>query len=414
MYAVVDTETTGFGPRFNRVAEIAIVSLDSRGVVTDEWTTLINPGRDLGPTHVHGIAAADAARAPTFEQAHGEITKRLKGKVLVGHNLSFDLGFLCAEFVRCGAHLDYPPDAGICTMELSGQLSSSASRRLADCCRALGIEISSAHEAISDARASAALLSVAIGRGLVPVDCISRAGDVQWPAPTSAAVECVTRGESTRSPEPTFLNRLVNGLPRVKAPANANSYLDVLDQALADRHLSDVEQVELIEVAASLGLSMDAVLTLHRNYVVQLAGVALADGHVSESERRDLVRVAELLGLGASGLDEILAQDLNSVDDETSEQPRIGAATRMLQLRPGDRIAITGSTSTPRRELEERASQLGLDVQKPVVKRTVLVCAADVASQSTKVRAARAKGVPVVSESDFIAMLSDLSSTTPT
>ena len=65
-YAVVDTETTGFSPAHgDRVLEVAVVLLDAQGRVEREWETLLNPDRGVGPTHVHGITAAEVARAPT-------------------------------------------------------------------------------------------------------------------------------------------------------------------------------------------------------------------------------------------------------------------------------------------------------------------------------------------------------------
>lgn len=63
-YAVVDVETTGlFSAGQDRIAEIAVVLVDPDGKVEDSWATLVNPGRDLGAQHIHGIRAADARHA---------------------------------------------------------------------------------------------------------------------------------------------------------------------------------------------------------------------------------------------------------------------------------------------------------------------------------------------------------------
>jgi DNA polymerase-3 subunit epsilon len=49
-YAVVDVETTGFSPKHHhRVIEIAVIRLNETGEITDEFDTLINPNRDVGP-----------------------------------------------------------------------------------------------------------------------------------------------------------------------------------------------------------------------------------------------------------------------------------------------------------------------------------------------------------------------------
>src|SRR5690554_1237660 len=94
MYAVVDVETTGLGPRTNRIAEIAVVLVDERGEIERTWCTLINPERDLGPQHIHGISASDVLFAPTFGQVAGQLSEMLSARILVAHNVTFDLRFL--------------------------------------------------------------------------------------------------------------------------------------------------------------------------------------------------------------------------------------------------------------------------------------------------------------------------------
>ena len=59
-FAVVDFETTGILPSYHhRVVEIGVTHVDDDGTITGRWETLINPERDLGPQHIHGIRAAD-------------------------------------------------------------------------------------------------------------------------------------------------------------------------------------------------------------------------------------------------------------------------------------------------------------------------------------------------------------------
>ncbi|GAA2666116.1 MULTISPECIES: exonuclease domain-containing protein [Actinosynnema] len=149
-YAVVDVETTGFR-RSDRVVEVAVVQLDRDRRVTGEWCTLLNPGRDLGPQHVHRIRAADVWGAPTFARAAGALARRLAGRVLVAHNLAFDARFLAAEFGRVGVDADFD---GLCTMRLSG-----GRRSLRDCCAGAGVPLVDAHSALADAHAAAALFA---------------------------------------------------------------------------------------------------------------------------------------------------------------------------------------------------------------------------------------------------------------
>ncbi|ONI82183.1 hypothetical protein ALI22I_39270 [Saccharothrix sp. ALI-22-I] len=196
-YAVVDVETTGFAARgSDRVVEVAVVGLDSAGRVTDEWCTLLNPGRDLGPQHVHRIRAADVWHAPTFAQAAGALASRLAGRVVVAHNLSFDARFLIAEFGRIGVDL---PVTGLCTMRLADRyLPNRSGRSLAACCEAAGVVLESAHSALYDARATARLFAHYLGFGAPeaePVPQLFLGGDVAEVRRGAAAAQVSRRPE---------------------------------------------------------------------------------------------------------------------------------------------------------------------------------------------------------------------------
>ena len=57
---------------------------------TDEYETLINPERDVGPVGIHGITASMVEAAPTFPEIITTLAHRLHGAILIAHNLSFD------------------------------------------------------------------------------------------------------------------------------------------------------------------------------------------------------------------------------------------------------------------------------------------------------------------------------------
>lgn len=66
-FAVVDVENTGLY-NSDRLVELAVVTLDDSGRTIDEWDTLINPQRDVGPVHIHGITASMVSAAPLFAE----------------------------------------------------------------------------------------------------------------------------------------------------------------------------------------------------------------------------------------------------------------------------------------------------------------------------------------------------------
>lgn len=116
---VVDVETTGFG-KHDKIVEIAIVAMDPESWETvDEYDTLLNPERDMGPTGVHGISASMVEVAPVFGDVIADVAKRLNGALLVAHNLPFDSRMLRQEFERNGIQVDL--GSGLCTLRETRQ-----------------------------------------------------------------------------------------------------------------------------------------------------------------------------------------------------------------------------------------------------------------------------------------------------
>jgi DNA polymerase-3 subunit epsilon len=206
-YAVVDVETTGFAASGrDRVVEVAVVGVDRTGVITDEWCTVVNPGRDLGPQHIHRIGAGDARRAPSFAQVAGALATRLAGRVMVAHNLSFDARFLAAEFDRLGLPVPVSAELGLCTMALgAAYLPHRGGRSLKASCDAAGVVLRDAHSALDDAHAAAGLLSHYLTRAGQPepwTDLLAAASTWSWPTLPADEVAEYRRG-SYVPPAPT-------------------------------------------------------------------------------------------------------------------------------------------------------------------------------------------------------------------
>src|SRR4051794_8948925 len=154
--AVIDVETTGLSPRTDRIVELGVVLLDDRGEVEAEFETLLNPGRDVGPTDLHGIRAADVVEAPIFAEIAPYLRSLLAGRVVVAHNALFDLRFLAREFGRAGLPIDLSPS--LCTMRLAPLFFGSGTRSLQALCGFLDIPLERGHAALYDARATAELM----------------------------------------------------------------------------------------------------------------------------------------------------------------------------------------------------------------------------------------------------------------
>jgi ATP-dependent DNA helicase RecQ len=167
-WAVVDLETTGKEPWLHRALEIGVVRLAPDGSTVQEYETLLDPGRPVEATEIHGISDPMVAGAPAFAEVAGDVAELLSGAVVVAHNVLFDIGFLRGEFQLAGRTL--PPVAALCTAQLTRLLHPEAECRLVDCCLQFGVEHAEPHSALADARAAAGLLRLhlaeASARGL--------------------------------------------------------------------------------------------------------------------------------------------------------------------------------------------------------------------------------------------------------
>jgi len=162
--AIVDLETTGAHPAWNRVTEIAVVEVRA-GEVVSEWSTLVNPGTSIpaGIQALTGITNAMVADAPAFEDLASELYERLDGRVFVAHNARFDYGFLRHEFERAGLRFQART---LCTVKLSRRLYPQHARHSLDSLIArhglkLGSSGSARHRALGDAQAVWQFLRVA-------------------------------------------------------------------------------------------------------------------------------------------------------------------------------------------------------------------------------------------------------------
>jgi DNA polymerase-3 subunit epsilon len=404
-FAAVDVETTGLYLSTDRVIEVGIVHLDANAELTGQFCTLVNPGRDVGPTSLHGIAAADVYDAPTFADAAATLWQLLAGRVLVAHNAGFDTRFLDAEFSRCGVRL--PPPPVICTMRLaSSYLPGLPARSLPACCAAAGITLSQHHSALADAQAAAGLLArYRAAHRQRPgswAQALTEAAQTVWlPGPRQVQFQPVTRQQQTlrRASQRPPLADLVDRLPRGDS-GDIDTYLAVLDRVLEDRIISTDELLTITGLAIELGLKHDTAQRAHRQYLQHLASAAWRDGQVTEAERADLLQIALLLDIPP-------AETLTVLHD-ARHTPRQPTSHQAAALRPGDKVVFTGDMDMNRADLEALAAAAGLRVTTSVSSKTALVVAADPYSQSGKASIARRLGIRLVTEQVFLHHLDQL------
>lgn len=154
---MVDVETSGLNARADRVLQIAITQLSADLTIESTWTTILNPGCDPGPVHIHGLTPARLAGAPQFADIAQHVQASLEGRVLVAHNARFDWAFLSAEAHRTSVELRVRQR--LCTMALTRHLDlPTGDLKLGSVARYWGVTQARAHDAADDVATTVAVL----------------------------------------------------------------------------------------------------------------------------------------------------------------------------------------------------------------------------------------------------------------
>ena len=404
--AVVDVETTGLSPwHHDRIIEIGIVIMSPDGHIQNEYESLVNPERDVGPTRIHRITAGEVLHAPKFKEIAGDILDLLRSsKLVAGHNISFDRNFLVKEYERIG--ITFPEFTCLCTCQMLGR------QNLEVCCNEFGIPFDGEpHYAIHDARAAAHLVHALIDQDSGAFEQI-QCSQIEWPLLTPLGTTPVTRraAQENLSQPPHFLKRIGSKLHHDVETSSYEilAYLTVVDRFLEDRVLDVNEAATLVDVAMQLNLNARDVYTAHQNYIHNLAAHALADGVITDTERNDLYEVAALLGYDRIELDAAL----NVAETQLKTVATlVSAAAKSNDLR-GKTVCFTGELQSnlagqpiTRDEAEAIAEKAGLIVASTVTKKLDLLIVADPNTQSGKAKKARQYGVRILAEPAFWRMI---------
>ena len=182
--AFLDVETTGASAEFgDRVIELGIVRVE-RGQIVAEYQQLIDPQRRVSPgvTALTGISQAMVDGQPTFVGQFPGAMQLLKGAIILGHNVRFDLSFLRKEFRRCGCEIVQAlEDAPVLdTVRIARRRFGRGGNALQALAPRLGVFPSVAHRALADAQTTARvfekLMEPVGGWGVCLCDAIQEQG----------------------------------------------------------------------------------------------------------------------------------------------------------------------------------------------------------------------------------------------
>ena len=389
-FAVLDTETTGFNFATNdRIIEISIVLLDDELAFEREFTWLVNGHRDVGRTDIHGIKPGWLQSAPTFSDIAPTIAEALSGRILVGHNVSFDRNFLAAEFARLGFEIQICPEAWLDTMRLAKDfVRGQSGNSLAALCEKFEITNELAHSALSDTYATAELLRAIVSTKVGLLSAISNGFISQvWPDLQMLEPHVnFPRPEVAKPSQRSLVQVLFESLPEQGFGREPSEYINALSRALADGVVTDEEVVGLVEVAKFVGLGAEDLKSIHQSYFDEIFKLIWADGILSEDEIFLLREAGRVLGVSELDVEQ-------TIHDQASNQVKPFGA--------GALVCLTGSMQPDKSAVGTLLSGFGVVVSEGVTKKTAAVVAADKDSLSGKANKARQYGIPIYASADI-------------
>lgn len=149
-YVLLDTETTGLDPEYDRIIEFAGIKVKDNEII-DKFQTLIKPPYEISSfiTDFTGITNEMLKTAPALEEIFPEIEKFIKDEIIIAHNANFDINFLYESSLRLngnGISNDF-----VDTMRLSRRIfPEEKHNRLCDLIERFSIGTNVEHRALSD------------------------------------------------------------------------------------------------------------------------------------------------------------------------------------------------------------------------------------------------------------------------
>ena len=150
----LDTETTGLSfQEGHKIVEIACIETQDLIPTNKIFHTLINPERDIPEEafKIHGFSKEFLSTKKTFNQIADEFLDFIKGKKIIIHNASFDLGFLNNELGKIKKQTINQTEV-IDSLEVARNKFPGTSNSLDALCKRFNIDLSkrAKHNALLD------------------------------------------------------------------------------------------------------------------------------------------------------------------------------------------------------------------------------------------------------------------------
>ena len=152
MIICFDLETTGTNPKIDKIIEISMIKFDEETFeIVDTFSSFVDPEIQIPSiiSSITNIFDENVFWAPKIEELRQEITDFIWNNILLWHNVDFDISFFIENWINIEKNLKLD------TFSLANFLNfRNESLNLEMLCNYYWIEISWAHRAINDTKAT--------------------------------------------------------------------------------------------------------------------------------------------------------------------------------------------------------------------------------------------------------------------
>ena len=157
-YTMIDTETTGLDPQYDKIIEMAAIKIRD-GKEVARFETLVNPEQPIDDfiTDLTGITNEELSTAPVAADCLPDFVDFIGEDIVVGHNVHFDINFIYDALLACG----YAPIKNdfVDTLRLSRRVRPDLEHhRLCDMAAAYSVPQPVAHRSLADCQTAIGVL----------------------------------------------------------------------------------------------------------------------------------------------------------------------------------------------------------------------------------------------------------------
>jgi len=150
-FICLDCESTGLEPTEDRIVEIAVAKF-SLSEIFEQYESLIDPGCPIPQTsqEIHKISQEMIEGKPKIKEVLPQLLQMIKGHIIIGHGIGFDLALIAAEAKRNQIPCTILEAPFIDTLRLARLYGESPINSLDKLRQHFNIEPQGVHRAMSD------------------------------------------------------------------------------------------------------------------------------------------------------------------------------------------------------------------------------------------------------------------------